>query len=341
MNKNLIALAVAAAMAAPMAAQAEATVYGKLHASIDSNDFEDQNGDTTKSNYEVKSRASRIGLKGSEDLGGGLKAVYKVEFQVDIADDKDNTYDGSSNNTNIKSRNQYLGLAGGFGTFVVGRHDTPLKMSTGKLDFFGDTAADYNSTVGFTDRRADNAIAYISPNLNGLSLAAAIIPGEQNGTDAAGDEANGLSDGTSVAVMYAAGPLYLSAAQETLSSDMLGGDDDHKLMRVGAGYTIAGFDLGLVYETEDEGDTTGNGDRTHTQLSAKYNMGANAVKAMYGTTDDWSEVDESGHTTMGIGFDHSFSKSTKAYALYTTVDGEDSSSKDDSKVLSVGMITKF
>jgi predicted porin len=65
-------------------------------------------------------------------------------------------------------RNSFVGLTGGWGTFVVGRNDTPYKTSTGKLDLFADTMADYNGTVGFDDVRADNAIAYVSPNLSRL-----------------------------------------------------------------------------------------------------------------------------------------------------------------------------
>ena len=58
----------------------------------------------------------------------------------------------------------------------MGRHDTPLKISTGKLDLFADTLADMNATVGFQDLRADNAVAYISPSFSGFTLAAAIVP---------------------------------------------------------------------------------------------------------------------------------------------------------------------
>ena len=75
MNKKLLAAAVAAAVASPVAF-AESTVYGKFHTSIDAIDY-----DTTgEDNYEVNSRASRLGFKGSEDLGGGLKAIYQLEL---------------------------------------------------------------------------------------------------------------------------------------------------------------------------------------------------------------------------------------------------------------------
>lgn len=335
MKKNVIALAVLAAMAAPLAVQAQPTVYGKVHVSLDSNNVENAAGDTTKDNFELKSRASRVGVKGSEDLGNGLKAVYGLEWQVDVAD-----------TGNLSARNQFVGLAGGFGTVLAGRHDTPMKISTGKLDFFADESGDYNSTVGFVDVRAPNAIAYISPNMTGLTIAAAVVPGEGAGADNAAltdyaNDANGLADVTSIALMYSAGPLYLSAAHEAASSDALDqADDGYTQIRLGAGYSVAGVDLALVYETQDTGTDDGVGDRALTQVSARYNMGANAIKAMYGMADDWSEIDESGHTTYAVGFDHKFSKSTKAYAQYTAVDSDDFGG-NDSTVLSFGMVTSF
>ncbi|HIE55985.1 MAG TPA: porin, partial [Chromatiaceae bacterium] len=130
MKKKLLSLAVAAALPlAAQAANAEVTIYGKIHASVDF-----LSPDVGDSITDVTSRASRIGFKGSEDLGNGLKMIWKVETGVNIAE----------GGGEWASRNAYIGLAGGWGTFLYGRHDTPVKMSTGKLDIFGDTIADYN-----------------------------------------------------------------------------------------------------------------------------------------------------------------------------------------------------
>jgi predicted porin len=117
------------------------------------------NGRSSQGYLQGESRANRIGVKGSEDLGNGLKAIYQVEFGVQLADTNANVTSGADN---VTMRNSFVGLAGGFGTFLVGRHDTPFKISTGKLDLFADTMADYNGTVGFQDLRTDNTVAYIS-----------------------------------------------------------------------------------------------------------------------------------------------------------------------------------
>jgi predicted porin len=208
MNKKILSLAVAAAMVAPGAAMAEAILYGKLNVSLDYANVKNvvlpntssrrcqrqrdprrqrqpdpgQNCSRVRtsdgwgmSNGYIpgENRASRIGVKGSEDLGNGLKAIYQVELGVNLNDTNNNVL---SNSDSITYRNTFIGLAGDWGTFLAGRHDTPMKISTGKLDLFSDTMADYNGTVGFRDLRADNVVAYISPSLAGFQLMGAIIP---------------------------------------------------------------------------------------------------------------------------------------------------------------------
>ena len=81
MQKKLIALAVAAAVAAPMSVAADVKIYGKMHASWDWTDSNDNANDDSDDSTGVF-RASRLGFKGSEDLGGGLSAIWQVETQV-------------------------------------------------------------------------------------------------------------------------------------------------------------------------------------------------------------------------------------------------------------------
>ncbi|NCN67201.1 MAG: porin, partial [Piscirickettsiaceae bacterium CG_4_9_14_0_2_um_filter_44_546] len=107
MKKNMIALAIASAIAAPAVMADAPTVYGKVNSVIQSNKAGNDTGMT------VDSVASRVGVKGSADLGNDLQAVYKFEFEVQM--DKGDI---------LKNRNQYVGLAGGFGTMLMGRHDT-------------------------------------------------------------------------------------------------------------------------------------------------------------------------------------------------------------------------
>jgi predicted porin len=335
MNKKILAAAIAAAAVLPMGAQAGVQVYGVIHASIDYVDtesfFDDSDYDDSDGFWDVTSNTSRIGFKGAEDLGNGLKAIWKVEQGVNIAEG------GGS----WATRNAYIGLAGDWGTFLYGRHDTPLKISTGKLDLFADRTADYNSTIGFIDVRASDAIAYISPNMNGLTIAGAIIPGQDynSGND-------GLADAYSVAAMYSNNGFFISAAYEDIG-DLAEPDVDANYWRVGLGYDINAFHIGLVYEDQDFGDAGAE----LWQVSASYTFGNNVLKGMYGSNDPDADTDISDVLDFGdaaawaVGLDHNFSKRTTGYLLYTDVDNESYSTIHNygmpGSAFSMGMIHKF
>jgi len=481
MNKKLIAAAIAAAIAAPTAALAnDVTIYGVAHLSIDYLDTDALSTD----GFDVASRASRLGFKGTEDLANGLKAIWKMEFQVDMADAGNQAegsfsrytggrdgfvLDGSSawstvvdlnavgalgfsgppgsgacietnagsgdpyqtigvnpacatnigvavveqvdNNGNgtgvyeagvvldgvvvrgtreiaeigtlaalysgtrgsptagqgrftgviapqtdlVTARNMYVGLAGGWGTFLVGRHDTPYKMSTGKLDLFADELGDYNSLIGFQDIRTGSAIAYVSPSWSGLSFAAATVaPHLYDGNS--GTDADSLNGAWSLALSYDNYGFFASAAYEVLTEDWLEAwagqttgldlseaisDDDTK-WRVGLGWTGAGFTIGGLYEQQQAILGVDGFDVDRWQIQAGYTFGNNMVKASYGQ--------ESFDTNLfgiapdvdawAIGFDHNLSKRTKVYIQYVDRSVDESDNLDISGG-SVGMVHKF
>lgn len=290
MNKKLIVAAMAATMAAP-AAFADVTVYGKLHMSVDSVDLD--NG--TFKGQTVTSRASRIGFKGTEDLGNGLKAIWKAEFEMEM--------DNKSALTN--GRDTYVGLAGNFGSVLLGgRINTPMKNSTGKMDFFSDTLADYNATIGIQDERATNAIVYVSPKFSGLQFSAATMAGETTANDS-------LTNGYSLAATYNNAGIMAAVAYEDLS-DL--GKTGEKL-RVGLGYKMDAFKVAAVYEDQTDVNGAVGEDATLIQVQGAYTMGNNTVMAMWGQNDP-----SNGFTTKkswAVGVNHKMSKRTKVYAVYT------------------------
>lgn len=291
MKKTLIAAAVAAAVAAP-SANAGVVIYGKIHNSID---YVNNIATFTTKQWQVASRTSRIGFKGSEDLGNGLKAIWKVEASYDTANG--GAWGGSSRNT-------YVGLSGDWGTFLVGRHDTPYKMafySTG-IDMMGDTVADANTMYLFHEVRASNAIAYVSPNMNGLTIAAAIIPGENGAIGG-----NGLADAYSLGVMYKNNGLKAALGYEDLN--LLGGFTKNSKVFAGVGYSMNGFDVALGYQSHDIGLVN---NLKSWAIAGAYSFGNNKVigtvgQAKFGTAKMQS---------YALGVEHKFSKRTKAYALY-------------------------
>ncbi|RKT43773.1 porin [Thiocapsa rosea] len=426
MNKKILSLAVAAAMVVPGAAMAEAVLYGKLNMSIDWADVtnvisqgsvvrevidpdtgevlvrpipdRDQNfqgwGLNGGGYIPGEKRANRIGVKGSEDLGNGLKAIYQVEFGIQMTEETRNLAATGANNSPTM-RNSFLGLAGDWGTFLVGRHDTPLKISTGKLDLFSDTMADYNGTVGFNDVRADNVIAYISPSLSGFQLMAAVHAGGGSTIIPSNGNifADSIAEGWSAAGIYSNGPFYVSAAYETFGNDLymdsttvLLGDplfvdpvtgevfpnanfvgDDFSVWRIGLGLLDwNGFTLTAIYEDQSDrpaGQLWSQGGSVPAasglelwQVQAGYAFGNNMVKAMYGSGSRDSNFNKNlpditpfkntldgDYYTWAIGFDHNFSKRTKAYVLYTQVDDDASQEIRGSQWdgFSLGMMHSF
>lgn len=124
----MIPLAIAAAIL-PVSVMASGPVlYGKIHFSLGSFD----NGGSAAAGNEYKdtnlaSNSSRVGVKGSEDLGNGLKVGYKIEWGISA--------DGS--NGDMGQRNRGITIGGGFGTIVLGRWDTPMKsLGYGTTGFF-------------------------------------------------------------------------------------------------------------------------------------------------------------------------------------------------------------
>ncbi|OOZ39101.1 porin [Solemya elarraichensis gill symbiont] len=301
MKKSIIAAAIVAAPAA----NAGVTIYGKVHVSVD---YIDDGSDNV---WSVTSRASRIGFKGTEDLGNGMSLIWKAETGYDFADG--NAWSKDSGGT-PNGRNAYIGLTGDWGTFLYGRHDTPYKMgyyATG-IDMMGDTIMDMNSYAGFDEVRASNAIAYVSPHMNGLTFAGAVVPGENTPTQ------TGLADKWSVSAMYKNSGLKLAAGYEDL-------DSGNTKFLIGGSYTMSNLTVALAYEDDDGEDSKSLG------AAVGATFGNNKVVLNYANYDQ-----SSGETdAWGIGLSHSLSKRTSAYAAYA--DNETS----DKSGLSFGMIHNF
>jgi len=259
------------------------------------------------SNPAVVGPANKLGVKGSEDLGNGLKAVYQIEIGVDITNANRDTVLANGNrgtlvtDSGVNIRNSFVGLAGDWGTFMLGRYDSPLTMSTGKLDLFYDTLADNNATIGFAYARLDNVVAYMSPNWSGFQFIAAVTP--QNGGTLLGaldQNADSISGAYSLAAIYKNGPFYGSVAYESLDkSNWETQNADYAVLyqdrtaksdtrvRVGLGLLDwNGFSLTGIYEQRQNilgAPTQSNGN--FFQVQAGYAFGNNMIKAMWGRAD--------------------------------------------------------
>jgi predicted porin len=337
--KKILSLAIATALAAPVAAMADATLYGKAHMVIQNTSVDD--GTTDGDVWSVDSIDSRVGIKGSEDLSDGLKAVYQFEFKINHDDD-----DG------LDDRNQFAGLAGGFGTLLLGRHDTPLKMSQGKFDQFGDIAGDIKSVIPGEDR-VDNVIAYVSPTIGGgFSFVGAAVAGELgDGANIDDDDALvGLFDHISLAGIYSNGPLYASLAYNSYDLGVVA-DADPSLMRGTLIWKGGMWQVGAMFSSLDLDDAGEDADAFGLSGNVKVG-GSGKIKAQYLSGDapvDGAPISPSVKVTDGtedndvtqwsLGYEHAMSKKTILHVAYTLYE-EDESDYEESALLG-GLIHKF
>ncbi|WP_319380843.1 porin [Thiomicrorhabdus sp.] len=339
MKKNIVALAIASAIAAPVAMADAPTLFGQVNMNINN---------TTDKGTTVNSTASRIGVKGAEDLGNGLKAVYHLEWEVDVAGGKNAT----AGATALKDRNAFLGLAGGFGTVLMGRHDTPFKMSQPK-DLFNDGAADvkpFSGKLGVAEAggevRAANVLAYVSPSFAGITFVGA---GVSNETTANGDEAD-LANAYSVAAMYGSAKkgLFLSAGYNSFGEKVTNSNKDYTETRVSAQYAAGGLIANAMYQSFDDGASSdGDSEGSNIQAQLGYKMGKIMPKIKYSTIDYKNGKDASAYA---VGLNYSLGKKTTAYVYVaqtdkniktdTSVLGGAPAGKDITSTI-VGMVHKF
>jgi len=333
MQKKIIVLAIASVLAAPaaFADTSNVTVYGKADLSYDFISTGNSAAGVAGVNKgNVSSNVSKFGIKGSEDLGDGLAAVWQIEQQVNI-DAAGNASNSGTGNT-LASRNTFLGLkSNDMGTVLMGRHDTPYKISTRALDIFGDSIADSRSLTGGVkgstaaasfDGRQTDVIAYISPSLSGFTGAIAYVNLNEAAVAATTAKANALS----LAGMYSAAPFYASLAFEEHKLDTVVVGGKEKATKVGFGYKMDAFKVNFAYEkTSDNLAALGANKYGHSAyyLAGQYNFTSiDAVKLAYGKSNQIGALANSSANQFSLGYDHNLSKRTKLYAIYSRISNQ-------------------
>ncbi len=305
--KNTLALTICSIITLPTFA-ADVDVYGRADVSVQSSDAGE--GSFT----EVKSNASRIGLKGTHKLNDDLEVVYKAEFQVDLDGD-------SAKGDSITDRSQYVGLKGGFGEVLLGKNDTMLKQSQGKVDLFSDLNGDIKNLWKGENRMADT-ISYKSPKFSDISVGVTYIA----------EDAIDAEDAISVAVFYGDKKLKKSKiyAAVAMDSEVKGYDTTRATVQG----KVAGVTLGAIYHTQEK-SVDGSAEMDGFLVSAKYKIDKVTLKGQYQTADYDGGDSKSGVT---VGADYSLAKSTKLYAFYTSFDMDTGADED---YLAAGIQYKF
>ncbi len=312
--KTLLASALATATLASAHAADPLTVYGKLNVTAQSNDVQGDSETTIQSN------ASRLGVKGAFELSSSLEAFYTIEYEVDTGDDV---------KENFKARNQFVGLRGSFGAVSVGRNDTMLKKSQGKVDQFNDLSGDLKSLFKGENRLAQTA-TYVTPKFSGFQFGVTYA--------ASGDDDQLEQDGYSLAAMYGdsglkKSPIYASIAYD---SDVKG----YQVARATVQGKIAGLKLGAMYQQEEKVYTVDEGvvnpfdgdSYSGYLVSAAYAIDAVVLKAQFQDMEDKGD-------SWSVGADYKLGKPTKLFAFYTARSYEGKDQNDN--FIGLGLEHKF
>lgn len=299
MKYKILAAALVASL--PLFAQAQTSVqiYGVADASVG---IEDNDAPGEDSRFVVSSgtqSTSRVGFRGTEDLGNGLKALFNFEAGVAL----DN---GASDAAGMFQRRAVVGLQGSFGTLTVGREYGPIAAVAQSADplghgFYGSTLAGFGA--GRMTRRLSNSVNYKSDAMSGFTVLAAYSAGERS-NDPSGDLMG-------AAVEYKNGPVYLGAGYQQVERLATGDDKEYAF---GAGYTLGAFDLRAAYLVADL--TGPNNEFKFTTIGGSYTAGPNKFFASV-----HQQRIESGARGNGfsLAYTYTLSKRTNLYSSYGKV----------------------
>lgn len=289
---TLSALAlVAAAVAAPAFAQSSVTVYGRLNTTI-----ENQKVNGGSRVWKLENNASRLGFKGVEDMGGGLKASFNLEHGLN----SDNG--ASTGGTTFWGREAWVQLAGSFGAVRLGRFTAESYFAT--ADYISmhnhDTGTSSDSLYAFDPFPYSNKVGYFTPTMGGFSASLSVSAGEGAKVGAATSPT--VKRATDVGVNYVSGPLHLGFGW----SDQ--GNSDQ--MAVRALYELGAFTLGAYYQVAD--NYAGYKDYKAARAAVMYTMGASEFHVNYGRATNGDQYT--------LGYNYNLSKRTKIYGYWTDLD---------------------
>ena len=297
---RLMLAAVAVCGTSAVMAQSSVTIYGRVNTTIE----HQKTGNLSKTSMENNN--SRIGFKGVEDLGNGLKAGFQLEagFGSD---------DGSGPLT--FKRQSEVNLSGNFGMVRLGNFYPESYYATS--DYIGmhnhetgsSSDALYYDAAWFDGNGTGNKVAYRTPTFNNFWAEASVSLHEKaNAAPAVNKNAYDL------AANYNNGPLSLGAGYSTWNSN-----NQFALRGL---YTFGQFTVGAYYQRNKDDNAvlgTGAGTRNNFRLFGMYVLNASEFHVNVGRANSWSKVDDSAATQWTLGYNYNLSKRTKVYTYYTKV----------------------
>ena len=351
MNKKLVAVAVAGVLAAPLAAQAaqaqtaNVTLYGRLNLTAEVVNSEQSDG--SKGNYfRVNSNSSRLGVRGTESLGGGLNAIFQIESSIN----------GDSSGGSLAGRETFVGLQGGWGTVKIGNFKAPYDNI---LTIFGNAPTLTTSILstasvwaqgsgskddGGFDVRLGNSVRYDSPKIAGFDGSVQISQFDTSGGYGTVDQQRDHAYVLSAGGFYNNGPLQVGLAYEGNNSVRGNALDDYAASLAGS-YDFGMFRLGGVYERLKYDTPSGDLKRDYYGVSGTFDLGPGQVYAYVarandgkGSACDINDVgctradgavaglargDNTSATEWELSYTYPLSKRTLTYVGYHQIDNDD------------------
>ncbi len=382
MKKSLIALAALSAFATAAQAQSSVTVYGIVDVSYGENNVKNSTAAAsfkTTGLADSANASSRFGVRGTEDLGGGLAAGFTLEAGLNItggpALNKSNGEastgsDDASANASVfgqATRQAFLTLGGkNTGTLLVGykkqlESDFNDTFMIGTENSFGAEGQELQR-IG----RA-NQVAYSLPAISGLNITAAYSTQVKSFATAANEASTGIDASiTSLNAIYTAGPLTVGAhfgtgsikagTDSLLTNGVLGGtaptaltvgkDNSYDTTGVGVSYDFGVAKVSAMYGNREVGapGESATRDVTYTNVGVAIPMGKTTLKASISNNkaDNLSGVEQEKNSGYQLQADYALSKRTTAWAVYGDNTKKVSGSTDvESTAARIGLTHSF
>jgi predicted porin len=317
MKKSLVALAVLASTGTAFAAghaaapASSVTLFGILDAgvtNVDKNTSGASFTGLTSSNV----ASSQFGMRGSENIGGGLRAIFELAADVDTNNGAFDSTPAGYNNGTLFRRGSWAGLAGGFGQITFGRRLNPMIVGAA-----GDQVLSSNSTataraaaMNYADFWTKNAVTYVSPTMSGLTVHA------QYGFDnVAGAGDNGSM--YSLTAIYSQGALSATGGYHKVAGGIAATDNvvaapgvEKEVTFVTGKYAMGPFTIGAGFH---QTKAAGSAKREATTINLGYNFSKQLLSSI-------SYGDYEGTKVATLQGRYVLSARTSLYGLFNSID---------------------
>jgi len=327
-----MAIALAAIGFASVAhAQTQVEVYGVVDAYVEAYD---NGADTTGRVSSGGKAGSRLGFRGTEQLGGGLAAFFSLEMGI-LLDNGKSTPDNASGAGYLFQREALVGLKGNFGSLSLGRQYTPqflalamndpagLGMSSSINYFASPSASGINGGPGADGvTRRDNSVVYSTPRLAGFQATLLAAAGESK--DLAGGPSNKVGNAYNLGVRYAAGPLsanFSYLVQQPLYRNVLGDEGKDKFLTVSAAYDFGVIKPAFTYSQKDSADTIAAPNVAAWQIGASAPLVGGRLIGTFAMLKNDSQADADA-SAWGVRYDYPLSKRTTLYGGVTGISND-------------------